>query len=427
MDARHVVENPAQALDGDPIQVDVVSSAQDAEQPSPIFALPPEVRYFYFYPNLPIDSLCLFSRTCRIAENETIPFRFLFALLHRAVHALPSPRTNVAQPVDETRLAALDILERHPELLFVSENEMVTDHHGRRIKGSPYRILLGAGDVWALKQVREFIIPLIENGEALAEAEFKAQFPNCPWPPQQDMPEAYLYDDRNKAQIAAVKAQLQVIVAKISADPCANGEATLDETRQAVAGLCQIFAPKEREVIQTGLHFPLGIMQEILKAYNIQFVPWNGNKLAYFSRAVIGLAEAASTAVDGQCYKQGLVYLDFAKGPDRTDGLFCRHPKGIPSEEAPLAGKLGGKVFVDPYDGYSCVRNTSNPAAVVFDGFNKNGRRGGGGSCAGPAAGGGAFAKLMENKSRSYWEQLCCNTQRSQHTFPLSMSARGNA
>jgi len=92
---------------------------------------------------------------------------------------------------------------------------------------------------------------------------------------------------------------------------------------------------------------------------------------------VIGAALAASTAVDGQCYKSnGLSGLDMNKGPDRRDGLFCAHPKGIPAELAPLKGKLGKTVFVDPYDGESCFL-TSSPG--VFAWYNKNCGRGGGG------------------------------------------------
>ena len=188
------------------------------------------------------------------------------------------------------------------------------------------------------------------------------------------MNEEALYDDRNRKQIAEVIAQLKVIVEKITADPCTGAQATLDETRKAVADLCQLFAPKEGEVIQTGLHFPLGIMKEIYKeiykVYDAQFQPWSGNQLSFFSRAVIGAAEAALTAVDGQCCKNGLSNLDMEKGPDRRDGLFCPRPQGIPLALAPLTDKLGRTMFVDAYNGYSCVLS-SRPG--TFDWYNKNG------------------------------------------------------
>src|SRR3990167_1298825 len=304
-------------------------------------------------------TLGLFARASRGAEEASALIRLLVA----AVNAEPESY----QQADATRLAAIAILKRHPELLFVTE--IVTDHFGRKIEATPYQLLLGAGDTWALKQVHASIIPCIENGNAIAEAQFKTQFPHCPWPPTSDMSEEALYDDRNRVQIAQVIAQLKVIVTTISADPCTNGQATLDETTKAVADLCQIFAPKEGEVIQTGLHFPLGIMKEIYKVYDTQFDPWSGDQLAFFSRAVIGAAEAALTAVDGQCCKNGLGNLDMEKGPDRRDGLFCPRPRGIPPALAPLTNKLGRTMFVDPSNGDSCALSSS---LGVFDWYNKS-------------------------------------------------------
>src|SRR5262249_2877224 len=92
--------------------------------------------------------------------------------------------------------------------------------------------------------------------------------------------------------------------------------------------------------------------------------------LSFFSREVIGGASAALSAVDGQCWKYGLSKLDMNKGPDRRDGLFCQHPKGIPQKLAPLAGKLGSKMFVDPYDGYACFLSSK---VGYCDWYNKSG------------------------------------------------------
>ena len=307
--------------------------------------------------------LSVFARVSHQAEEASAFVR----LLPGVVAAAPESY----QQVDETRLAAIAILKKYPELLF--REAIVTDHFGRKIKASPYQLFLGAGDVWALKQVHEAIIPNIENGEAHAQAQFQAQFPNCQWPPAPDMSEAALYDDRNKEQIEQVIAQLKKIVEKITADPCTHGRATLDETRQAVAELRRIFTPKEREIIETGLHFPLGIMHEIGKVYDAQWEPWSVDQLSFYSREVIGSAEAALTAVDGQCCKNGLANLNMDKGPDRRDGLFCRHPKGTPQSLSPLVGKLGQTMFVDPYDGNSCFVSAT-PGA--FDWYNKNGEHG---------------------------------------------------
>lgn len=347
--------------------------------------LPKDIKQNVLYPRTPLSALGLLAQTSKQYEMDTAFLR----LLSTTVDAEPESYTPEAylknearrtatpksyQIPDETRLASLTLLKRHPELLF--KEGKVTDHFGRKIKASPYQLLLGAGDVWALKQVHEEIIAKIEDkqarakAEAQAQAEFQAQFPDYKgsWPLDPNLPEKALYDERNKVQIEQVKAQLKIIVEKITADPCTNGQATKKETTEAIADLCKIFAPKKGEIIKTGLHFPLGILKEIGKSYDDQFNPWSGAQLAFFSREVIGRAEAALTAVDGQCVKTGLLNLDMKKGPDRRDGLFCRHPKGIPGSEIPLASKLGRTMFVEPFDGDSCFV-TSNPE--FCDWYNK--------------------------------------------------------
>ncbi|OGT45322.1 MAG: hypothetical protein A3E83_08650 [Gammaproteobacteria bacterium RIFCSPHIGHO2_12_FULL_41_20] len=134
-------------------------------------------------------TLGLFAQVSQGAEEESAFPRLLTA----AVNAEPESY----KQKDATRLAAIAILKRHPELLF--KVGTVTDHFGRKIEATPYRLFLGAGDTWALKEVHESIIPCIENGNAIAEAQFKAQFPHCPWPSTPDMNEEALYDDRNTA------------------------------------------------------------------------------------------------------------------------------------------------------------------------------------------------------------------------------------
>ena len=331
--------------------------------------VPRDVRAHLIYPSTPMDMLGLFASTCQKAEAETAFLRLLSA----AVDAKPESY----QQEDQTRLAAIALLKRHPELLF--KKGKVIDHFGREIVASPYQLFLGTGDTWALKQVHEEIISKIENVEvqaqmqAQAQEQFQEQFPHCQLPFDPSKGEEALYDKRNEELIAQVVVQLKTIVATITVDPCTNGLATLPETKKAVAELCQLFAPKLGEVIRTGLHFPLAIMQAIFKEYDDHYHPWTGAQLSFFSREVIGAALMASTAVDGQCCKLGLSKLDVEKGPDRRDGLFCRHPKGIPQELAPLSGKLGRTMFVDPYDGVSCFLSSTPD---FFDCYNKNGLSG---------------------------------------------------
>jgi hypothetical protein len=335
--------------------------AQSPQAESPLFngTVHRDVREQIIYPFTftSIMALGRLASTCQKTEADTAFLR----LLHSTVGAEPESY----KQEDETSLAAIAILKRHPELLFVKG--MVTDHFGRKIFASPYQLFHGAGDVWALKKIHEEIIPSIKSGEAKAQEQFQQQFPNCKLPFDASMGEAALYDDRNIAQVAQVIENLKNIVAVMTADPCTNGVATLPETKAAVEELRQLFAPKQGEVIKTGLHFPVAIMHEIYKVYAA--IP-GGAKSSFFSREVIGAVLDASTAVDGQCYKLGLSNLDAAKGPDRRDGLFCRHPKGIPQELTPLRGKLGRTMFVDAFDGESCFQS-STPG--YFDWFNKNG------------------------------------------------------
>lgn len=331
--------------------------------------LPTDIRQGEIYPHSPLSVLGLLAQTSREYEADTAFLR----LLTSTVYAEPESY----RQKDATRLAAIAILKRHPELLF-REGKLTKDHFKRKIKASPYQLFLGAGDIWALKQVHEEIIAKIENQEARIAAEaktkaaFHTQFPDYKggWPLDPNMPEEALYDERNKKQLEQVSVQLKVIVEKITADPCTNGQATKAETIDALAGLYQIFAPKKGEIIKTGLHFPLGILQQIGKAYESQFQPWTDRQLSVFSRSVIGIALSALTAVDGQCTKSGLVSLNIEKGPDRRDGLFCRHPRGIPEDKTPLIGRLGHTMFVDPYDGSSCF-TSSTPGS--FDWYNQYG------------------------------------------------------
>lgn len=130
--------------------------------------LPGDVRTQLIYPFTPIDMLGLFASTCQKAEAETA----LPRLLHCAAFALPESY----RQEDKTKLAAIAILKRHPELLF--QKGYTRDHAGRLIYGSPYQVFLGAGDIWARKTIHEEILPLIEGGEAKALEQYIQQFPN---------------------------------------------------------------------------------------------------------------------------------------------------------------------------------------------------------------------------------------------------------
>jgi hypothetical protein len=368
-----------------------------SEQPqSPLLGMgmPRDVRTALIYPFTAIDMLGLFASTCQQAEAETAFPR----LLHCAAFALPESY----QQKDKSKLAAIAILKRHPELLF--QKGWTRDPAGHLIYGSPYQIFLGAGDIWALKAIHEEIIPKMKDGAATtAREQYIEQFPNpsclltsftaediivlksLATEMQEDLQlkiqsisdeadehrsvlfdknefavihqllsenkredlcaklcEAdMLYDDRNKAQIAQVTELLKEIVAAISVDPCTNGKATQERTVNAIRALREYLAP-QKEKICTGLYSPPEIMKIIHDVYNQNFDPWTGDQLRLYSFEVIGGAQCSASAVDAQCYQKGLFKFDINSAPDRTVSYFTR--SGVP-------GGLGSSFFIDVYWG----------------------------------------------------------------------------
>jgi hypothetical protein len=319
--------------------------------------LPDDVKQEEFYPCSPLSVLGLLARTSKQYEAETISFR----LLQAAIHAAPEFRD---AKQNAKALAAIALLKTHPELLFTKKR--VTDSYDREILASPYQIFLGAGDKWALKQVYEDILPLIPNGETQAAAQFKEQFPNYDKKLDAGMnEEARFYDDRNKQQIAEIVKQLAIVKQFIDADPFNNNQ-PLDTTQQAIEKLCQLFQPKLGEVIQSGLHFPLAILQEIYKTYNALQGRWS-----FFTLAVIKPALGALSAVDGQCCRDGLNELDMEKGPNRRCHSSYQHPLGRPLSLTLVNDKGRGRaVVVDPYDGEVLFTSSTYPG--YFDCYNKN-------------------------------------------------------
>ncbi len=277
---------------------------------------PREVRDYELYPRFPMVALGLFAQTSQQAEAETALLRLGLAAIYAAPEFMDAKE-------DATALAAIAILKRHPELLF--EKKQMIDHYGRKIYASPYQLFLGAGDVWAIKQVHTDIFPLISDGEEKAKTQFEEQFPNYDKELAEGMnEEARFYDNRNTQQIEAITKQLATVKQLIEADPFINKE-PLDTTKQAVETLCKLFQPKPGEIIRSGLHLPLAIIKEVYKTYNALQCHWS-----YFSWAVIGPALDALSIVDGQCCQQGLKNLVMDKGPNRYCLSTYRHSKEQP-------------------------------------------------------------------------------------------------
>jgi hypothetical protein len=83
-----------------------------------------------------------------------------------------------------------------------------------------------------------------------------------------------LYDDINKKQLKDIVEQLAIVKQCIDVDLFTNNQPN-DTTSEAVLTLCKLFQPKPGEVIRSGLHFPLGIMDKVYKTYNALQSRWS--------------------------------------------------------------------------------------------------------------------------------------------------------
>lgn len=384
--------------------MEIKMSAPRAE--GPLSNLPKDIRQEELYPYSPLSMLGLLAQTSKQYKAETAFLR----LLPATIHAAP-----VDAKEDTRALASIAILKKHPELLF--RKNKVTDHYGRKIFASTYQIFLGTGDIWALKQIQKDILPLIkdEKEQAKMETQFKEQFPHCPWPLPENLNEEMLYDDRNRQQIEEIKKQLATVKELIDNDPFINNE-PLDTTKQAVEALCKLFQPTPAEVIKSGLHFPLAIIEEIYKTYDALQVHWS-----FFSPNVIKPALDALSTVDGQCCQYGLSNLDMEKGPNRRCDSSYKHPLGQPLNLKLVNDKTPRVVrLVDPHDGYVLFDSSSRG---YFDWHNKNG---GGGATVWRGGlvvyVGTAVGKLMENKSRSLWSYYGGHTKKRKHTVAMNIT-----
>lgn len=297
-------------------------------QPFQIFDMTPEVRESYVYPHLLPTIMSVFARTCRQAEEETR----LLRLLQYAINALPVSYTQQ----DKSTLAALEMLKSYPRLLFLERD--VKDLTGQWHYGSAYKMFLRTGNIAALNEVHAKIIPQILGGEALAKEHYEQQFP------RHAEAERKVYDDRNIAQIAQVKEDLIEIAAAISEDRCPGCYATKQRTKDAIGRLKAHLAPKEGDVIRTGLLSPPEILKIIHDVYDQNFDPWSGDQLTLYSYEVIGAAEAVAAPHHAQRYKKGLGNADENTAPDRTVSYYLPGGAGVPSD-------LGTASFVDVYCG----------------------------------------------------------------------------
>jgi hypothetical protein len=306
---------------------------------SPLLDLPPEISHL-IYTHLPMKEMGFFASTGKKAESESIRAR----LLKTAAFALPESY----KQDDKTKLAAIALLRKYPDLLF--KKDYVKDPAGHWIFGSAYQVFLGANDIWALKTIYQEILPNIKDGLVTAQEQFNEQFPN-------HAATGSLYDARNIALIAQIKENLAEIVAAFREDPCTDSKATQSRTIHAIKRLRAHLAPKEDEVIRTGLHSPPEIIRMIYAICYRNMTLWSSEKLGLYTREVIGSAERVATAIEAQCYKKGLLRFNEENyRPDRTTSYFTL--SGAPDG-------LGDDFFIEAYQG-GLSRQNANAAFASF-------------------------------------------------------------
>jgi len=325
---------------------------------------PKEIRTDVLYTQCLLATLGAFAQTSQKAEHETAFLRLLSASINSAPEFLDEV-DSLGKKTDPFALSSIAMLKKHPELLF--KIGCVKDHYGREICASPYQIFLGAGDVWALKQIHEEIIPLIPNGTTEAQNQFRDWFPNYEQKREPGQDEEFrLYDARNKRQIADIMKQLDIVKQLIAADPFTNN-VPLEVTKQAVEDLCQLFRATRGEVIRSGLHFPLAIIREIYYAY--RELP---KGFSFFLLKVIYPALEALSTIDGLCCRFGLysIVIQPHQRPARRSNPAFEHPIGQPLRVM-FAGDSSKRVaaLVDPEAGAICFLAKDG----FFDWFRKNG------------------------------------------------------
>lgn len=279
-----------------------------------------------------MQDMRLFAGTQSQVKSNVEPELPLARLLHEAMFALPVSY----KQKKKSQLAALATLQNNPELLF--EKGYVKTPAGQLVYGSPYQVFLGAGDIWAINQIHEIILPLIKDGEEIAKQQYQEQFPRH----QED--EHPLFDERNLEQIKQFKEALNRVIGSLSGNSYANRGIPNTKFRQAVIDLLEILAPKDGEVIKTGLHSPPEILRITHAEYDKQWNKWDPNELRTYSKLVIGGVVRYVSAVDAQHYKKGIfMFFNAKRKPDRT--------KSYINENGCISSKIGRETYIHVYYG----------------------------------------------------------------------------
>ena len=177
------------------------------------------------------------------------------------------------------------------DLGLLLEDGIVKDYSNRKIKGTAFKIALGAGDTSMWKMVEEYFKQL-PNGEEKKLKQFNEQFP-----------ESYNENEHEKYDF-------NTLLHIIKSDPLIHNQCQItDVTKHALRAFREHFTPKSTDIITTGKHFDMQILIDALEAYDANFdikkkdQEWNQRVL--YCQQVIGYLERLFPACDAQACCQG--------------------------------------------------------------------------------------------------------------------------
>ena len=222
--------------------------------------------------------------------------------------------TLVLKPTQANIEKAKKMYTANPGLLFIESeaeeyaaglDETLKNVH-RIVRASPIRAMVGAGDIWLLKEVietdefKKYIDPKSKKtANELAAAEIKKQFPNgFEFPPS-----TYDYGPL----IDAITNDQSLI----------QNNAPSDVTKALLAQFRKDFLPDPDRVVTSGHFFNLNELVRAFELYDANWAPWNGNQLSLFWRQVIGYFEGLVSGVMGEVISQGIMNVIDGAAPKR--------------------------------------------------------------------------------------------------------------
>lgn len=199
-------------------------------------------------------------------------------------------------PITANVAKVIELAKTQPELFFIRatayDQAMDLEGNRRKIKGwSPYQALFGTSDNDLLGEIIPHLKDYLKNrnDNHFAENHVKEKFPDG-----FDFPESTV--------------DFKLLAKAISDDQ--QLKETGHATPATLALLVQLQAMFKPGVVTKGHHFNMNDYIEARTIYEQNFMPWNGNQLAYFSQHVLGFLQRLKTGVYLQIDITGVNNLD---------------------------------------------------------------------------------------------------------------------